>query len=240
MELDNILSGSAPVIKKYMIGASTAAGVPLRIPGAGNPGLIQPTTTSAADMIGVCLDSGTYATAQQTDGSDPAAEVSVIINPDAIWAAKLSGGATEDTALSLQTVTTASTDGLTVTTAAEWSSPTYDEGIVWGYSGANAGIIRKITSVSSTAGTVTVAFPNDIAVGDEFLRANLFPLQNATVRLSTAFTQVDASTAVASNEAELKPIEVRLRDAGSDPDGRTNSYVLLISTDHALAGRPST
>jgi hypothetical protein len=70
----------------------------------------------------------------------------------------MSGGATSDTALSSQTVTTASSGGTAITTAAEWSSPTYDEGVTWGYTGANAGRLRKVTSVSSTAGTVTIPF----------------------------------------------------------------------------------
>jgi hypothetical protein len=111
-------------------------------------------------MIGVNVDAaGTYVTAQQSDNSDTARLTSIIINPDAVWKMLMSGGSTEGTALALQTVTTASTDGLAVTTATTWTGTEFDEGVTWGFEGANAGKARKITSTSSTAGTVTVAFP---------------------------------------------------------------------------------
>ncbi|MCK5610488.1 hypothetical protein KAR91_51925 [Candidatus Pacearchaeota archaeon] len=237
MHLDSILSGTAPVLKKYFLDAATAKGVPLLMPAAGDAGLAQPTTTSAADMVGLATDAGAYQTAQNSDGSDPAAEVSVCVNPDAVFGAMLSGGAAESTALSKQTVTTESTTGLAVTTGTEWSSPTFDEGTVWGYSGANAGKIRKITSVSSTAGTVTVAFPLDIAVGDVFLRAPLAVISTLSVTLTTAFLQVDASAALSASAAEFKPIDHRLYDEAGD--GLTDSVVLMLSDDHVFGNRPS-
>jgi hypothetical protein len=89
-------------------------------------------------------------------------------------------------------VTTASSGGTAVTTAAEWSSPTYDEGVTWGYTGANAGRFRKITSVSSTAGTVTIPFDYATAVGDVFLRAPYWPMQTVTIQLTTTLEQADA------------------------------------------------
>lgn len=238
MELAYILSGGAPVIKKYQISAdSPTAGVPKLIPAAGGAGVAVATTTSCADMVGVTLDvAASYQTAQQSDNSDPARTVSLIINPDAVWRALMSGGATENTALALNTVTTGSTDGLAVTTAAEWSNPTFDEGYVWGYEGANAGKARKITSVSSTAGTVTVAFPVDIAVGDTFLRCPYSPLQGVTIQLSTLLTQADASIAVGTG-AQLKPLELLLKDIGDN--GRTNSFVLFVPTDHFCGPRPT-
>lgn len=232
------LSGAAPVIKKYQIAAdSLTAGVPKLIPAAGGAGVAVATTTSCTDFVGVTLDvAATYQTAQQSDNSDPARLVSLIINPDAVWEALMSGGATENTALALQTVTTASTTGLAVTTAAEWSNPTYDEGHTWGYEGANAGKARKVTSVSSTAGTVTVAFPFDTAVGDTFLRCPYTPLQSTTIQLSTLLTQADASIAVGTG-AELKPIELVLRDISDN--GRTNSFVRFLAIDHVFGGRPT-
>ncbi len=237
MEFAYTLSGAAPLIKKYQVNATVArAGVPLLIPGAGNAGIVLATTTGAADMLGVNLDTATYVTAQQTDGTSAERKVSVIINPDAVWRMKMSGGATEDTALALQAVTTAASDGLSVTTAAEWSSPTFDEGVVWGYDGANAGQARKITSVSSTAGTVTVAFDRDTVVGDNFLRAPYWPVQGITVQLTTLLTQADASIAVGTG-AGFKTVELILKDITDS--GRTNSYVLAIPTDHVWGPRPT-
>jgi hypothetical protein len=121
--------------------------------------------------------------------------------------------------------------GTAVTTAAEWSNPTYDEGYVWGLTGANAGQARKITSVSSTAGTVTIPFDYATAVGDTFLRAPYWPMQTVTVQLSTTLDQADASIAVGTG-APFRVVELRLRD--STDAGATNSFVLFVSNSHAL------
>ena len=233
MELGYTLSGSAPVMKRYQIGVTnTNSGVPYTVPAAGTAGVVIGTTTGATDLVGVSVDPpGTYNTAQQSDFSDPAKYVRLIINPDAVWKLLMSGGATENTALALQTVTTLSADGLTITTAAEWSNPTYDEGHAWGYSGANVGIARKVTSVSTTAGTLTVALPNDTVVGDTFLRAPYTPMQAVTVQLTTNLTQADASIAVGTG-APFRVIELLLNSLSGD--GRTNSYVLAASNSHAL------
>lgn len=232
MELAYTLYGGAPVLKKYQVAATnTTIGVPYLIPASNGSGIVLATTTGAADMVGANIDAaGTYVTAQQSDNSDTARLTTLIINPDAVWKMLMSGGATEGTALGLNTVTTASTDGLAVTTATDWSSPaTFDEGVTWGFEGANAGKARKITSVSSSAGTVTVAFPYDTAVGDTFLRAPFQPLQGTKVQLTTLLTQADATIAVGTGCA-FKTVELILLDiAGS---GRTNSYVLALSGDH--------
>lgn len=236
----NLSGVAAPHVKKYQVGATLAAGIVALKPAANGAGLATSTTTSFADAVGVTIDSATYATAQ-VSGSTPEATVSVIINDDAVYEALLSGGATEGTALDLQTVTTASTDGLTVTTAAEWSSPEYDEGAVWGYSGANQGgglnggpQLRKITSTSSTAGTVTVAFRNDIAVGDTFIRVPFWPSGAATVTTTTALTQVRADVAVATNTAAVRIIE--LVPHNIQRQGRTTSLVRFKLSDSLYGG----
>jgi hypothetical protein len=233
MELAFTMGGGAPKMKRYQIGVtSNTVGVPYTIPAAGTAGVVIATTTGATDMVGCNVDaSGTYVTAQQTDNSDPLRTCQFIISPDAVWRMLMSGGATENTALTLQTVTTASTDGLNITTGAEWSSPTYDEGHAWGYDGANAKQVRKITSVSSTAGTVTVAFRYDTVVGDNFLRCPYTPMQGATIQLTTLLTQADASIAVGTG-APFRPIELILNDISGE--GKTNSYVLALSNSHAL------
>ncbi len=237
MDLAYTLNGSAPLLKKYQCNSSsTAVGQPWVIPGAGNAGVVIATTTGAADMVGVNLDSATYVTAQQTDGTSAERQLTLIVSPDAVWKMKMSGGATENTALTLYPVTTASATGTAITTASEWSSPTYDEGFVWGYDGANAGQARKITSVSATAGTVTVAFDYDTVVGDNFLRCPYSPIQGITIQLSTLLTQADASIAVGTG-AGFKTVELILNDASND--GRNNSYVLAMPTDHVFANRPT-
>jgi len=237
MEYAYSLTGnSVPVMKKYQVAADAIAGIPLLIPAAGGAGLATSTTTSAANMVGVTLDGATYVTAQQTDGTSAEREVTMIVNPDAVYRMKMSGGATEDTALTLLPVTTASTDGLAVTTASAWNSPTYDEGVAWGYDGANAGSYRKVTSVSATAGTVTVAFDQDTAVGDNFLRAPYWPCQSTNIQLSTLLTQADASIAVGTG-AEFVPVELDLRDITDS--GQTNSFVYAVAGDHVWGPRPT-
>ena len=232
MEFAYDLSGATNAVhRKYQVAATnTTVGMPFLIPAASGSGLVVATTTGAVNMVGVNIDTaGTYVTAQQTSNADTERTVSLIINPFAVYRMLMSGGATEGTALTLYDVTTASTDGLAVTTGDDWTSPQFDEGTVWGYDGANAKKDRKITSTSSTAATVTVAFPNDTAVGDNFLRCPYTPLQGATIQLTTLLTQADASIAVATGAA-FTPIELILNDIGGE--GRTTSYVLAVSADN--------
>jgi hypothetical protein len=183
-------------------------------------------------MVGLSFDAATYSV---TQGSAEA-EVRLDIRPDAILQGRLSGSTTSGTALTLLPVTTATTDGLDVTTGSEWSSPTYDSGAVWGYDGANKGQVRKITSVSSTAGTVILPFDYDHQVGDNFLRAPIFPMDvdsSATITLTSDFTEVDASAAVATNTALFTCIELITNTI--DTRGTTNSYVLMVPGDHYLS-----
>jgi len=236
MDYAYMLSGGAPLVMKYQVNETLAnAGIPVLAPGAGNAGVQISTTTSWANAVGVTLDTATYVTAQQTDGTSAEREVSVMISPTAVFRALMSGGATEGTALSLYPVTTASTTGLVVTTASitNWASPQFDESVVWGYDGANAGQKRKVTSVSGTAATVTVPFDNDTVVGDNFMRAPYWFLDDGgnNIQTTTNLTQADASIAVGTGGA-AKVIDMELRDIGGE--GRTNSYVLFIFDDHAL------
>lgn len=235
MECIGLLNGSAPYIRKFQISATASVtGVPYLVSAAGAAGVSVATTTGCVNMIGCNQDTATYATAQQSDGSDPDALCSFIINPDAIWKVIMSGGATESTALTLYPVTTASSTGLAITTSsnADWASPTYDESTVWGYDGANAGIIRKITSVSGSAITVTVALPRDTVVGDNFMAFPQHPFTLQTLTLTTALTQARADVAVATNTAELICIGLICNDASEN--GRYTSATKVIARYHAL------
>ncbi len=230
------LGGNAcPVVKKYAIGASFSnAGILAEAPNAGDAGVTPCTTTAAVDVVGITLDTATYGTTQITDGTGTQKYVSVVVNPMGIYRFIMSGGATEGTALSQQTVTTASAGGTAVTTGAEWSSPTYDEGVVWCYSGANVGQFRKITSVSATAGTVTVPFDNAIAVGDVFLRAPYWAPADATaltVQFTTNLYQADATTQV-GGDAAVTIYELELYDLSGS--GTSKSAVLFQSADHVF------
>lgn len=231
MQFAGLLCGGAPVIKKYQVPSSiTVLGIPLVASAAGSAGLSLGTTTAVTDMIGCNLDLATFATAQVAGGS-PEALVSVIVNPDAIWSIVMSGGAASNTAETLRTVTTGATDGLSVTTNTDWSSPTLDEATIWGVTGSNAGEARKITSVSSTAATVTVAFRNDTVIGDTFGFAPIQPNTLQTLTLTTELDQFRQDVAVATNTAKFLCIEIRPNNwLGSN----NRPYILAVARDHIL------
>ncbi len=224
----SLYGGVAPVIKKYQANETLAnAGIVVLAPGGGNAGVQISTTTSFANAVGVTLDTATYVTAQQTDGTSAERRVSVIVSPMSVYKALMSGGATEGTALTKYPVTTASATGLVVTTASisNWASPQWDEGVVWFSSGANVGQARKVTSVSGTAATVTVAFDKDTVVGDNALRAPYWYWDDTakTLQTTTNLYQADASIAVGTGGA------VRIVDF--ELNGEADSYVHFILND---------
>jgi len=233
MEYAYMAGGGAPLAMKFQIGVTFPdAGVPVIGNVDGGPGVLLPTTTAAANQVGVSLDTATYVTAQQTDGSSAEREINVIISPDAVFRAKMTGGAAENTALTLYNVTTASTTGLDVVTGDDFSN--FDEGVIWGYDGANVGQKRKITIGDATDASVTVAFDNDTVVGDNFMVAPWWFLDLAAndITTSTLFTQVDASATVDAGWL-AKVIDMELRDIGGE--GRTNSFLHFMFDDHVLA-----
>lgn len=231
MEYAQMLGGGHPLFMRYQVNETLAnAGIPVLAPGAGNAGVQISTTTSFANAVGVTMDTATYVTAQQTDGTSAEREVGVVISPQAIFRALMSGGAAEGTALTQYPVTTASATGLVVTTAsiANWASPQFDEGVVWFDDGANVGAKRKVTSVSGTAATVTVAFDQDTVVGDNALRAPYWFMDDTakTLQPTSNLFQADATIAVGTGGA-AKIIQMELNST-------TDSFVLFIFDDHAL------
>ncbi len=222
------LCGGGSVIRNYKIGATFAD--PGIVAINGTAGIIPCTTTDFADTPGLALNTATYSTAQGATHAEGLVRVSV--RPDLIIKALMSGGATEGTVLTLLSNTSASTDGLTITDA-DVGSNDMDSGTVWCVSGANVGQSRLITThTGSTSFAVTVAFLNDIAVGDEFLFCP-WGMQGAggagddgvgNVQTSTLFTQADASIASGTGGvATVVDLEL---------NGRTDSYVLFVLQDH--------
>ena len=233
MEYAYMLGGGAPLAIKYQVGVSMPdAGVPVIANTDGTPGVLAPTTTAGDNQVGVTLDTATYVTSQQTDGTSTERQVNVIISPDAVFRALMSNGSTEGTALELFPVTTASSTGLDIVTGDSFSN--FDEGVIWGYDGANAGANRKITVGDGTDASVTVAFDQDTVVGDNFMRAPWWPLDLKAndITLTTLFYQVDASATV---DAGLKAncIDLELRDVSEE--GRIKSYLLFVWDDHLLS-----
>lgn len=231
MEFYNDIGGAAPARYEFQVTATmSTAGIPVIGGAEAEAGVTAASTTAAVDTVGVTLDTATYATAQQTDNSDPAAAVTVIINPHAVYNALLSGGATSSTALTAGTEDTGSATGLLISTDVDYSNPNLAGGTIWGYTGANAGIVRKITSLSTADAVPDVAFPIDIAVGDTFLTAGFSPgCTNQFVQLTTTLEQVNAALTIDNDNDNFRVLSLVCRD--SSEDGTTNSYARLTICD---------
>ena len=228
MEVSGHLHGGAPVLKKYQITATFAnAGIIGTISASAAAGVTLATTQNASDMVGVSLDTGTYTVTQGTGTNSAEALVTFSIRPDVIIRSRRSGDQTTGTALAAQVNTSVSSGGVTVTTGAEWSSsPTYLDGTVWGLTGNNVGQFRKITTVTSTVGTVLVPFDYSIAANDTFLCIPINPNSSVVVQLTSDFLEVDMSDDIAT-DAELACI-------GLDLNGTTDSYAYFVPRDHYL------
>jgi hypothetical protein len=212
------------------------AGVAVQSDGdtANTNGVIPSTATVLVNSVGVSVDANrtgsTLAQVAATGGDrsdgNNASFVKVCVNPDAVYRAKLSGGATEDTALTVITQDAADTTGLAP------GATVQDLVVVWGYKGANVGHHRY----TDAADSVEMAFPNDIAVGDEFLEAFGGYIGSVTLQpdLTSAFTQVNATAAAGGNDLFVV-FDLELRDESDD--GRNNSFYLLVIQDHAF-GNP--
>ena len=234
----DLAGGSTVVLKKYQVAATNnVLGVPYLVnAGSGGTGIVLATTTGAADAIGVNIDTaGTYVTAQQSDNSDTARLTTIIVSPSAVFRARLSGSGTAGTALTLFTAASGGSDGLTVVMDTSVASPSMDEGTLFGYSGTNTNVKRKITSVSTVTATIIVALPRDAVINDEFLCIGMTPTQTVALTLTSDLTGIDAS--LAPTGAAYNVIETLLLDKAGN--GRTNSYAFIAFGDHAFCARPT-
>jgi hypothetical protein len=226
------LGGAAPHMKRFQVNASLLTpGVPVIKGGANSKGIAACTVNAAVGVIGVTTDIATFVNAQQADNSDTERAVTVIINPNGVYRAKLSGGAAENTGLPRVPVTVVSSDGLTVTTGTDWTAPESDEGVIFGYDGANMGKGRKIIASAATLATLGVPLPNDTRVGDNFIRipfcASPYGYETQYVQLTTLLTQIDCSVAVNTTNVNFRVVELALQDAGNN--GAFNSAALIMA-----------
>lgn len=232
MQVVGHLHGGAPLLKRYQLGAeSSTPGEPWLVSVTAEAGLNLASTTALNDMVGISKDVATYSTTQGTGLSSAEALATFDIRPDAIYKIRLSDGATAGTAMTIYTETVASAGG-TAITGGNFSGTTFVDGQIWGYSGANVGQHRKITSVSTTVATVLIPFDYATVVGDEYLATRMSLADENTVTLTSNLKEIDNSKATAENTAELRCIDVLLRDVSAD--GRNNSFGLFVSFDHFL------
>lgn len=229
MKLAYTLTGSAPILKKLKLGASVAtAGIPVIADASNDYGeCIPATTTSAADTYGVAIDTGTYTTTKSATMVEGV--VTVIVNPDAVWKARISGGATTGTAAVDLEPSGQNTAGTTIADTEVGSASTAG-GTVWGVSGANVGHSRIITTFNSgTSIVTTVPFPNTIETTDVYIQCPWSRNgSNGNLQLTSTFDEANQTIAVGTG-VEVAVVEL-------DMNGTTNSYVLFKLTDHVLGG----
>ena len=227
----NLGGNSTPLVRKYRIdgGITIIGGVPVVSDDAtgDSEGVVACTTIAALNTVGLSVDTATSTDALSGTSADNAGFISLIINPDAVYEAKFTEGATEDTALTVLTSAAAVAGGTTVTGAT-------DEFTVWGLTGANAGQERRCTG----AATVVHAFPQPIAADDTWLEAGAvrggvshYP------QFSTLLTQYDANSAADVDNDNFVVVDMRLRDASAD--GRNNSFAELVAAKHVFSGSAS-
>jgi len=226
------LCGGGSVLKRYKIAVTIAdAGIPI-ISVTDPIGVRPATTTSFAACHGLGLDTDIYAATQAAQVTDGEGLITVSVRPDLIVKALASGGPTENTTLAVMSNTAASTDGLTVT-ATNVNDGDLTGGTVWCISGANVGQSRHIASdTASTSIVVTVAFANDIAVGDTFLEVPWSNVGtggadidgNADLQTSTLFTQADAEIASGTG-GDVSVVDLEL-------NGASDTYVLFTFDNH--------
>ena len=181
--LGYIISGAAPLIKKYQVGAGTpdftVAGAPSISAATTAAGPVPMAAATATLYAGLSLDTATYTTTQATIAANgQPGVISLVVNPDVAIRNRISGGATAGTAMTKITNSVASAGGtaVTITTGdAAPNSPTMLDGTIVCISGNNVGIRRKITTVTSTVATVVVPFPYAIAAGDQFVMVPFCP-----------------------------------------------------------------
>ena len=180
----------------YMVSESIAEGaIVMREDTATEPGEVEnaDAATAALNCLGCAEDSATYSATQ----GDPLGEVLLCPQPFAVYEFLVSGGATAGTALvsgatpaHILTAEEADTDGTEIHDV-KVGTLVFEGGLVKGRTGANGGIIRKISNeVNNDLCGVTAPFPNDIAAGDTFIR---LPYSRAAIAMqsTTDFKQAD-------------------------------------------------
>lgn len=237
MEIVKLIGGGAGLaLYDYSLAATVVEGQPvLAAVTAGLGGAVtDPTATSLADMVGIVVGAAafnphgggagslTYSTTQ----GDTEGMVRVVVNPDAVIRARMSGGAAAGTNLTRYTAASADTGGTSVTDADATTS--MDEGILWFEIGANVGLARRITAHDTGTGafTLTVPFPRAIAAGDTFLVCPYQPTVGTALQLTTNWLEANASIAVGTGGA-ARAVELVL-------EGRGDSYVHWVARDHAF------
>ena len=242
-QLAYIMSGSKTRVQSLQAGETMAtAGVPVIGMVANNDGIMLGGVATSVDAVGMTLDTATHATAQTATNTDPAAYVSVVTNADAVWQSRLSGTAASGGALVQYFNTIQSTNGLVVTPSLTSGGAAVDctainDMVTFGYSGANAGILRRNEIDDATNVDHIVAFPFDIEVDDLFIFCAISTACGIQApRWTTTLDEMENMvTTTAVTAATWHAVDYVLNDIGNN--GVLNSYVNVICADHIYAGQ---
>jgi hypothetical protein len=218
------------VKRKYKIGANVVLGQPVIWLDAAL-GMTDPASaTDLTDAVGVTTEAGTYSTTQGTGASSANVEVEIIINPLAIFRAKVVPSATADTDFAANdgyylTNDTADSTGLTVADGdTGGTSSDAINGYMFSIDGANVGQSRVISAHSaSTSVVVTVPFDYTIAAGDNFVFSQYGPGVRS-VDMTTDFLQLNGAAAGGTDNAEAVVVDVMV---STTKDGYSVSTPLM-------------
>lgn len=229
MQAHGHLYGGAPILAKVQIGeALPDAGVPLEVPGEDGPGLLLADTDSARALAGVSLDAQPdFLTEQQLGNADPAVYVTVSTRADLILRARLSGGEVSKAPLPEFRNTLPSEDGLLITAG---FGDQYFSAAVFGASGANGSKLRRLHD--GNEGEVHIAFPFDIAEGDLFYAATVWPYALQGAFLTEDRTEINA-TLDARTVENFKCLGLRFQPKNAG--GALNSFADLAIKSHWIA-----
>lgn len=190
-------------------------------------------TTETGSGLGALATYDTTQAAIVANDPKNASEVEVIYAlPGVLFRAPIYNG-THGTALTELTVTTASSDGLTITHASDTAIASPDKlTTVYCRKGANRGIYRVVTTVATGSQTLTVAFPYDTVAGDEFVSVNL-KLALSRVYFDATACFIDASAVVSANYYNIFVHELNLEESGKE-----YAIFSFLSENSAFGGAP--
>jgi hypothetical protein len=245
--LGYIMSGAGPLIKKYRVGAGTpdftVAGAPAVVAATTAAGVLPQAAATVGINLGLSLDTAVYTTTQSPSMIE--GQITLVINPDAVYRLRMSGGATAGTALPLITNSAASAGGTVVTiTTGDIvpNSPTMLDGTLICLSGSNVGLRRRVTTVGATSLTVLVPFPFAIASGDTFTVVPYFPGgvtatgingDNLTLTTTPGTLATEAQAAAASSTAGVRYGHVDIQyDVNDQNRGRDTGFLYASPTIH--------
>lgn len=220
------LGGGVPVIKTVKLGATIAAGVVAKHDTNHYGNIMATTTTDAVDALGLTISGGTY-TATPTASTEGTAEV--VCNPFSVYRARVSGSATTGAQMTTTNLFTQTSASTTVITSAAVPAYTANAGsTIFCLSGANRGMSRVVTShVDSTSVTVTVAFPNSVAVGDKLVVVP-YGIGTENVQTTSDFLEADGTVEIGTG-IEAAVCEVQLAD---DSPTAPQVYVFFVVTNN--------